>query len=104
MALDSFSPFQNRYIDVGAGGPTPFTFTVTSNASWVKLTPAKGSISPKSPEQRVFISVADWSQLAGGANTASLTFTATASKEPASAVTVMFTATKVAPPADFKGE
>ncbi|KAF5375395.1 hypothetical protein D9615_007918 [Tricholomella constricta] len=103
LSLDPFSPFGNRYIDVGAGGPVPFTFTATSSEPWLVLSPAQGSISPKSPEQRVFASVRDWSQLSDGANMATITFTATAAKQPPLRVNVVFTATKHNLPGDFKG-
>lgn len=45
----------------------------------------------------------DWSQLKEGANAATLTFTATAAKQPALRVNVLFTATKPNLPGDFKG-
>jgi len=88
---------------VGAGGPIPFTFTATSNVTWLKLTPNRGSVSPGSPEQRVLASVSDWSKVDAGANNAVITFTATSSGQPNASVTVMFTATKNTPPANFKG-
>ncbi|RDB17758.1 hypothetical protein Hypma_001072 [Hypsizygus marmoreus] len=103
ISLDPFSPFGNRYIDVGAGGPVPFTFKATSNESWVSLSPAQGSISPKSPEQRVFVTVKDWSRLTAGTHTATVTFTATAAKQPPLAVQVVFTATKTTLPGSFRG-
>ncbi|OBZ74822.1 hypothetical protein A0H81_05528 [Grifola frondosa] len=45
VSIDPFVPAGNLFFDVGAGGPTPFTFTATSNASWLKLSSAEGSIS-----------------------------------------------------------
>ncbi|KAF8176262.1 hypothetical protein BJ912DRAFT_1024351 [Pholiota molesta] len=89
ITLDNFSPISNRYIDVGAGGPAPFTFTTSSNVSWLT--------------QRVFISVPDWSKLSAGVNSAQITFTATSSSQPALAVPVMFYATKNTQQADSKG-
>ena len=65
ITLDPYIPFQNRYIDIGAGGPQPFTFTVTTNVSWIDLSLISGSISPSGPEQRVYVSVKDWSQVSG---------------------------------------
>jgi hypothetical protein len=103
ISLDPFAPFGNRYIDVGAGGPVPFTFAVSSNASWLQLSPTQGSISPKSPEQRVFASVPDWSKLSIGENMAVITFTATAANQPPLTVIVNFNAVKPNLPADFKG-
>ncbi|KAJ3551132.1 hypothetical protein NM688_g4903 [Phlebia brevispora] len=102
MTFDSFVPFGNRYIDVGAGGPAPFTFTASSNVSWLQLSPAKGSISPSQPEQRVFVSV-DWSQLPEGVAFATITFDATATGQPLLSVPVSFVANKTVVPDDFHG-
>ena len=101
VTLDPFMPFGNVFVDVGAGGPNPFTFTAVSNASWLILTPSKGSVSPSQPEQRVFVSV-DWSKLTG-VGTAQITFTATASKQPASMVPVMVVANHTTVPSGFSG-
>ncbi|KAI0324107.1 hypothetical protein GY45DRAFT_1331893 [Cubamyces sp. BRFM 1775] len=101
LTIDPFLPAGNRYVDVGAGGPTPFTFTVTSNASWAKLSSTKGSISPNNPEQRVFLSV-DWSKVTG-VETAVITFTATAKGQPQLSVPVTLTANHTVVPSDFKG-
>ena len=103
MTLDNFSPIQDRYIDVGAGGPTPFTFSVSSNATWLKVSTSRGSISPITPEQRVFVSVPIWNQLNEGENIALLTFTATVSGQPSLVVPVNFIATKNTPSSGFKG-
>jgi hypothetical protein len=103
VTLDNFSPISNRYFDVGAGGPAPFTFTATSNVPWLTLTPAKGSISPDAPEQRVFASVNDWSKLSAGANNAQITFVATAKGQPSLSVSAVFVATKNTPASGFKG-
>ena len=103
MTLDNFSPIQDRYIDVGAGGPTPFTFTVLSNVTWLKVSTARGSISPNTPEQRVFVSVLNWDQLNEGENNAVVNFTATVSGQPELVVPVVFIATKNTPSSGFKG-
>lgn len=104
MTLDNFSPIQDRYIDVGAGGPTPFTFTVLSNVTWLKVSTPRGSISPNAPEHRVFVSVPNWNQLDEGENHAVVSFTATASAgQPALVVPVFFIATKNTPSSGFKG-
>lgn len=103
LLLDNFDPIVNRYIDVGAGGPATFTFTVSSNASWIQLSQSKGTVSPTSPEQRVFAGVKDWSQLAAGKNVATLTFTATTSAQKPLAVDVVLVATKYSLPSGFKG-
>ncbi|PSR81818.1 hypothetical protein PHLCEN_2v6249 [Hermanssonia centrifuga] len=101
MSLDSFVTFGNRYIDVSAGGPAPFTFTVTSNVSWLQLSQTKGSISPSSSEQRIFVS-ADWSQITG-TEIATITFTATAANQPPLVQTVGFTANHTTIPSGFTG-
>jgi hypothetical protein len=101
--LDNFSPITDRYFDVGAGGPTPFTFTATSNATWVKLSTTHGNISPKSPEQRVYVSVPDWTQLKDEMNTAQINFTAKASGQPDLSVSVFLNAQKNNVASGFKG-
>jgi hypothetical protein len=103
VTLDNFSPITDFYFDVGAGGPAPFTFTVTSNVTWLTFSASKGSISPDAPEQRVFVSVANWDDLDAGSNEAEITFTATASGQPALAVPNTFIAIKNVPSSDFKG-
>ncbi|KAG6879212.1 hypothetical protein C0992_004354 [Termitomyces sp. T32_za158] len=104
VALDPYSPFGNFYVDVGAGGPVPFTFNVSSSESWVTLSTTQGSISPSNPEERVFLSVEDWSVLSAGTNTATVTFTATSANASPLSVGVIFNATKFGEvPADFKG-
>jgi len=112
ITIDSFDTFQNRFIDVGAAGPQAFTFNVTSNATWVTLSTTHGSISPSNPEQRVFVSVGDWSKLAAGNNFATLTFTATATGASAAkqlvkvlSLPVFLTAQNTKPtlPSNFKG-
>ncbi|OBZ74369.1 hypothetical protein A0H81_05491 [Grifola frondosa] len=101
VSIDPFVPAGNRFFDVGAGGPTPFTFTATSNASWLKLSPAKGSISPSSPEQRVFASV-DWSQVTG-VESAILTFAANVQDQPPMSQVINFVANHTVVPSGFKG-
>ncbi|KAG6880096.1 hypothetical protein C0992_006370 [Termitomyces sp. T32_za158] len=103
VTLDNFDTFGTRYVDVGSGGPSPFTFTVTSNATWVKLSQTEGSVSPSAPETRVFASVKDWSQLPAGMSSATLTFKATASNQQPLSVSVIFTVTKNTLPSTFKG-
>ncbi|KAG6826018.1 hypothetical protein H0H92_001436 [Tricholoma furcatifolium] len=102
--LDPHSPFGNVYVDVGAGGPAPFTFVVNSTSSWVHISTPKGSISPSNPEQRVFLSVNDWSKLTNGTATATVTFTAFAEGQSPLAVAVTFNANpQGALPSGFKG-
>lgn len=101
--LESFSVFQSRYVDVGAGGPSPFTFEVSSNVSWIGTSPSSGSISPNNPEERVFFNVKDWSSLDNGVSTAQITFTGTAKDQPSMSVTMFLNAAKMSVPGDFHG-
>ncbi|KAH7927567.1 glycoside hydrolase family 115 protein [Leucogyrophana mollusca] len=102
MTLDPYVPFGNRYVDVGAGGVTPFDFTVTSNVSWLEFSITSGSISLSAPEQRVYISVSDWSQVTG-AETATINFNSTAQGQPMLNVPITFIANHTVPPSDFTG-
>ncbi|KAJ7866061.1 hypothetical protein B0H14DRAFT_2347693 [Mycena olivaceomarginata] len=103
LNIDQFDPIPNRFIDVGAGGPTPFTFTAVSNSSWLTVSPTHGSISPANPEERVFASV-DWTKLPEGLSSANITFTAVSGSPP---TTMMFpafiVANKTSVPVGFKG-
>ncbi|KIK66278.1 glycoside hydrolase family 115 protein [Collybiopsis luxurians FD-317 M1] len=105
MTLDSFTPFGNIYIDVGSGGPVSFTWSATSNASWLSLSDTRGSLSPNSPEQRVFVSVPDWSQLPPGSTMAQINFTAVAPNQSDLVVPVFIEAqnTKQNVPSNFTG-
>ncbi|KAJ6625989.1 hypothetical protein B0H10DRAFT_2430075 [Mycena sp. CBHHK59/15] len=101
--IDQFDPIPNRFIDVGAGGPAPFTFTATVNASWLTLSATHGSISPSNTEQRIFATV-DWSQLPAGLSEAAINFTATSGNPPTKQMTPAFiVANKTDVPAGFKG-
>ncbi|KAJ6484507.1 hypothetical protein C8R47DRAFT_1280830 [Mycena vitilis] len=101
--IDQFDPIPNRFIDVGAGGPAPFTFTAVSNSSWLNVSPSHGSISPTNTEQRVFASV-NWSQLPEGVSNANITFTAV-SENPATTMSfpAFIVANKTSVPAGFTG-
>ncbi|KAK0483015.1 glycoside hydrolase family 115 protein [Armillaria luteobubalina] len=97
IVLDSFDTFQNRYIDVGTGGPSPFTFSITANVSWIVLNTTHGEVSPEDPEQRVFISVSDWNALDVGDSYAGITFTAQTEGQPDLSVPVYFIAHNTLP-------
>ncbi|KAK7045404.1 hypothetical protein VNI00_007657 [Paramarasmius palmivorus] len=102
VTLDSFDPIQDKYFDIGAGGPTAFDFTVTSNVSWLQFSDSGGSISPESPEKRIFVSVSDWDALAAGTNTAVLNFVAQPGNATVSA-NVIAKNTRSQLPSSFKG-
>ncbi|KAK0237300.1 hypothetical protein EDD85DRAFT_837135 [Armillaria nabsnona] len=97
IVLDSFDTFQNRYVDVGAGGSATFTFSITANVSWIVLNTTHGEVSPDDPEQRVYISVSDWNALDAGNSYASITFTAQAEGQPDLSVPVIFVAHNTMP-------
>lgn len=101
LTLDSYVPFGNRYIDIGAGGPASFTFSLTTNVTWLLLSAAEGNISSSSLEQRVFASV-DWSQVSGAQN-ALITITANATGQPSTSQQIYFVANHTVAPSDFKG-
>ena len=101
IAIDPFVTTGNRFVDISAGGPTPFTFSTTSNASWVNIESGEGSISPSSPEQRVFLSV-DWSKVSG-AEAALLRFTAKPENQTTMSVTVTLVANNTQVPSGFSG-
>ncbi|EJD06965.1 uncharacterized protein FOMMEDRAFT_102997 [Fomitiporia mediterranea MF3/22] len=100
ISLDPYVPLNSRYIDVGAGGPSPFTFTATSNVSWLTLTPAEGSVSPSNPEVRVEATV-DWSQV-DGSQAAQINFNASANGQMPMSVPVFFVANRTVAPQGFK--
>ena len=102
IALDPYVPTGNRYIDVGAGGPSAFTFAAVSNQPWVRVEPAQGSISTGHPEERVFVSV-DWSKVTG-VQTATVTITATSNGRVVQRVPVALTANHTVVPEGFHGE
>ncbi|KAJ8073009.1 hypothetical protein PM082_019877 [Marasmius tenuissimus] len=104
LSLDSFDPIQDRYVDVSAGGPTPFEFTVTSNVSWVELSDTGGSISPDNTEKRIFISIPDWSQVGSETGVALINFTAKGSpKDLVVPLTLTVNNTQNSLPSTFKG-
>ncbi|KAI0673152.1 hypothetical protein C8Q78DRAFT_703002 [Trametes maxima] len=110
MSIDPFVPTGNRFVDVAAGGPNSFKFTVTSNVSWLSTSLENGTITPSAPEQRVFLSV-DWDKVTG-AEAALISFNATAMGQPSmlpppeqilESVTVTLTANHTVVPSGFKG-
>ncbi|THV03529.1 hypothetical protein K435DRAFT_835829 [Dendrothele bispora CBS 962.96] len=110
LTLDPFDPITNRFIDVGAGGPAPFTFNVSSNVSWLDFSMTQGSISPDHPEQRVWVSVSNWDKLEDGDNLAMITITPTAPNGPELTVgmrragaAIPFVARKMEVPGNFSG-
>ena len=89
-------------MDVGAGGPSNFTFTATPNVSWLIVTPNGGSVSSSNPEVRVEATV-DWSKVEG-VQTGQINFVATADGQNPSRVPVIFVANHTVAPTGFKGK
>ncbi|CAE6416313.1 unnamed protein product [Rhizoctonia solani] len=102
--LDPYTPSKTRYIDVSAGGPNTFSWTASSNASWLTISPSSGSVSPSNPETRVTVSV-DWSKLGNSAGYAAISLKSAASKQVggATSVTVNLVAYSRTPASGFKG-
>ncbi|TBU43163.1 hypothetical protein BD309DRAFT_1019518 [Dichomitus squalens] len=101
LTIDPYLPVGNRYVDVGAGGPSTFTFTAKANETWVKLSSAGGTISPSNPEQRLFLSV-DWTRVTG-VQSAVVTITAKVPNQPSLSVPVTLTANHTLVPEGFQG-
>ncbi|KAI0031785.1 hypothetical protein K488DRAFT_78865 [Vararia minispora EC-137] len=102
MTLDFYAPFGNRYVDIGLGGPAGFTYSSTSNASWLSFSAPSGSLNASMPETRVLVHV-NWDQVQG-AQTALVKFEATdANGYPTSSSTnivpVLFIANRTVAPA-----
>ncbi|GJJ14027.1 hypothetical protein Clacol_008284 [Clathrus columnatus] len=102
LPLDPFTPVQSRWMDISAGGPNPFTWAVTSNVSWLSISPSHGSISTSNTDTRVELSV-DWSKLSAGTSFASLIVSANATGQPVETQQIFFVANKTTVPSDFKG-
>jgi len=102
LYLDNYVPAGNRYFIIGAGGPSPFTFTATSNVTWLNLTLTGDSVSPSTPEQRVYASV-NWDEVTGVVEYALISFNATIPGQPAMSFTATFVAEYNEAPADFVG-
>ncbi|TFK29114.1 hypothetical protein FA15DRAFT_583018 [Coprinopsis marcescibilis] len=105
LTLDNYDTIGSKYISISAGGPTQFTYTVAANVSWARISSTRGSVSAagREPEQRIFLSVSDWSQLAPGRNVAKLTITANAPGQTPSIVSPTFVAIKNAAAPGFSG-
>ena len=101
LTIDSYLPAGNRYVDVSAGGPNAFTFTATSNASWLHVSRTKGAISTSNPEERLFLSV-DWSSVTG-VQSAVVTINSTTEDKATLSVPVMITANHTVVPDGFSG-
>ncbi|KZT21286.1 glycoside hydrolase family 115 protein [Neolentinus lepideus HHB14362 ss-1] len=106
VTLDPYIPVGNRYVDVGAGGPAPFTWTATSNVSWLHVSQSSGSIDPTDLETRVYVTT-DWSQFSE-VGYGQITFNATTTEPPTPgqtllSVPVYFVANNTSPAAGFSG-
>ena len=101
LTIDPYLPAGNRYVDVSAGGPNAFTFTATSNASWLHVSKTKGSISTNNPEERLFLGV-DWSSVTG-VQSAVVTINSTTEDKATLSVPVTITANHTVIPEGFSG-
>ncbi|KAG2005716.1 hypothetical protein CC2G_002098 [Coprinopsis cinerea AmutBmut pab1-1] len=104
LTIDNYDTFGNKYIDISAGGPSSFDYSIKSSESWVRISSTRGSISQKNKDiERVFFSVSDWGSLQDGRNEARITVTANARGQNPLDVNVNFVAIKNAVQGDFKG-
>ncbi len=71
LSLSEFDVFnkQQHYIDIFNRGKNPFKATITSSASWIKLSSSNISIQA---ENRIIVSL-DWNKVPSGLNSASIT-------------------------------
>ncbi|QRV78071.1 glycoside hydrolase family 115 protein [Ceratobasidium sp. AG-Ba] len=102
--LDPYTPGRTRFIDISAGGPNTFSWSASSNASWLSLSPSSGSVSASKPDTRMTVSV-DWSKLGSGAGYASISIKSASSKQvgAATSVTINLAAYGRSPASGFKG-
>ncbi|CAE6433693.1 unnamed protein product, partial [Rhizoctonia solani] len=102
--LDPYTPSKTRYIDISAGGPNTFSWTASSNASWLTIAPSSGSISPSAPETRLTLS-ADWSKLGNSVGYAAISLKSAASSQVgvSTSVTASLVAYARSPASGFKG-
>ncbi|CAE6342753.1 unnamed protein product [Rhizoctonia solani] len=85
--LDPYTPGKTRYIDISAGGPNTFSWSASSNASWLSLSPSSGSVSASNPETRMTVSV-DWSKLGSTTGYAAIAIKSASSKQVGAATSV----------------
>jgi hypothetical protein len=102
IVLDAYLPYGNKFLDLGAGGPSAFTWTAGTNDSFVKLSQTSGHITPGGNETRVFISI-DWSKVTGPVGYAVMTINATAKGQPMQTTTAFIQAMHTKAPANFTG-
>ncbi|KZS95511.1 hypothetical protein SISNIDRAFT_452165 [Sistotremastrum niveocremeum HHB9708] len=101
LTLDNYTPSGSRYIDIAAGGPNTFQWTINSNVTWLKLNSTKGTVTASSPETRIKLTV-DWSKVTG-AQYAAIQINATAKGQAPMNQPVFFIANNTVVPKGFKG-
>jgi len=102
LAMDPFVPAGNRYIEIAAGGPSTFAWTLDTTAPWVKFSQTKGMVTAKSADTRVFLSV-DCSKMSGSSDIALINVNATSQGQADMNQVVMWQANKTAPASGFSG-
>lgn len=96
--FDTYQPFASRYIDISAGGPNSFSWTLTTSANWILASKKSGTVTRTQPETRVEISI-DWSKVSGSTASGNvLISTKTQSLQ------IFVNANKTAVPSGFHGE
>ncbi|KAG8956849.1 hypothetical protein FRC04_000327 [Tulasnella sp. 424] len=95
--FDTYQPFKSRFIDISAGGPNSFSWTLTPSANWIVASKKSGSVTRSQPETRVEISV-DWSKVSGSTAAGNVVI---ASKT--ESLQIFVNANKTAVPSGFHG-
>jgi len=63
-SFDSYMPDPNQYLDISAGGPGSFGWTINVTGDLIKVSQLSGTVTRATPEQRVEISI-DWDKVNG---------------------------------------
>lgn len=102
LTFDPFIPAGNRYIDIGAGGPASFSWTISADQKWVKFSQTSGSISPSKSETRVFVSI-DWNSVPSSSAIANINLNATSKGQQDMNQPIGVVTNKTAVPSGFHG-
>lgn len=98
-SLDPYTP-ENRTIDIYARGSGSADFTISSSATYIKITPSSGTISYPSGTSDIRATiVVDWSSAPTGSSTASITIT----PKTGTAVKLSLPLNNFAVPSGYKG-
>ncbi|KAJ3120421.1 hypothetical protein HK098_004595 [Nowakowskiella sp. JEL0407] len=91
---------QTKWIDVFNRGTSDITFTATPSASWLKVSPASGTLMKGKQEQRLTVSVS-WAEIPAGTTSGTIVVNSTAALT--TAVTITVPINNQAAPSGFTG-